>query len=41
MTNAEVIEELTDIVEQQNKIIKELSIDLGEQEAFIDELLRA
>jgi hypothetical protein len=40
MTNVEIIEELTDMIERQNKIIKELTVDNGEQTAFIEELLR-
>jgi hypothetical protein len=40
MTNVEIIEELTDMIERQNKIIKELAVDNGEQAAFIEELLR-
>lgn len=40
MTDAEIIEELTGMIERQNKIIKELTIDNGEQAAFIEELLR-
>lgn len=39
MTTVELIEELTDIIERQNKVIKELTIQNSEQADFIEDLL--